>query len=156
MIVKGIIMNSVELHVGSSLPFWAFLLILIAGTMIGVGVGYAYDVISDDIYSHGAVICGLIMFVITGVAIIIMANPSHEENIQTFERAYGMDSAAFIPVDDKTPEFTWAIANGSCVRNNYTYVANGGRHNVSVIIDNGKMTMVSDGGVVKPDGKGIR
>lgn len=156
MIEKRVIMNSLQLHVGSPLPFWAFLLILIACTLIGTGIGYAYDVISDNIDSHGAVICGLIMFVITGVAIIIMASPSHEENIQTVERAYGVDSAAFIPVDDKTLEFTSVVASGSCVRSNYTYVENGGKHNVSVRIDNGEMTMVSDAGVIKPDGRGIR
>lgn len=147
-------MNSVELHAGSSLPFWAFLLILIAGTMIGAGIGYICDAITLSESTFG---CSVIMFLLTGIAIIFIANPSHAENIKTVEQSYGVNSAAFIPVDGNTTELTAFAARGSDGRHNYTYIANGGKkYNVSVKIYDGKMTMMSDNGIIKPNGKWIQ
>ena len=163
MIEKRVIMNSLQLHVGSSIPGWGFLLILIASVLIGAGIGYVYDCMSVELHSSSMLIGGIISFAVAIVAIFFMANPPHEENVQLVEKEYGVNSAAFIPVknnDDENylrecNEFNTVVSSGYDGRYDYTYFTNKGKYDITMKIENGKMTMVDNHGIVKPNGKGI-
>lgn len=157
-------MDSLQLNTGSTfpIPFIGILAISIGVFMVFQLLGVMYLVAARDSYSKKVDnLIDSVGFVMAFMAFIIMSvafmNDVHTENVELFEKAYGVEAAAFVPVDARNVDNIEKLVSqpphdGAY---EYTYITSKSKKKVTVKLNGDKLTMVGDHGVIRPNGKGI-
>lgn len=115
------------------------------------GASYSEQVV-DSCTSAGAY-----AFVFTFLILCLTLDAPHTENVGLFEKAYGVEAPAFVPVDacdvDNIERLVSQPPRDGAYE--YTYVTSKSKKKVTVKLNGDKLTMVVDHGVIRPNGKCI-
>ena len=163
----GVIVDSLQLNTGSTfpIPFVGILAISIGVLVVFLLFGFLYKTVAGASYSEHVVdscisassYASVLTFLILCLALVVMHDAPHAENVELFEKAYGVEAAAFVPVDDRNVDNIEELVSQppSDGAYEYTYVTSKSKKKVTVKLNDDKLTMVGDHGVIRPNGKGI-